>query len=253
MKKAYYYKSYNDDIVQSKKQEYKLKDGYKWIKNNIFYRFLSCIVYFLFFIIGNIYIRICLHVKIENKKILKEYRKNGYFLYGNHTQPIGDVFIPACVCSPKRIYVEVSQANLGIPLLGKILPMLGALPTPDSRADLKKFIEAVKYRINQKKCVVVYPESHEWPYYTKIRPFNSGAFKIQVNENVPAFCITTTYYKRKIGNKPGIKVYVDGPFIVDEKMDRKQKIENLSKEIYNYMTERAKNSNYEYIKYNEEK
>jgi len=51
MKKTYYYKSFEDDVVQSKEQEYKLKENYKWIKENIIYKLCSCIVYFIFFII----------------------------------------------------------------------------------------------------------------------------------------------------------------------------------------------------------
>lgn len=31
-----YYNTYEDDFVESKNQNYKLKDNYKWIKNNIF-------------------------------------------------------------------------------------------------------------------------------------------------------------------------------------------------------------------------
>ena len=127
--------------------------------------------------------------------------------------------------------------------------MLGALPIPDSIKDMKKFIEAIETRINQKKCVVIYPESHVWPYYTKIRPFKKGSFKFQVNQNAPAFCITTTYYKRKFGKKPAIKVFVDGPFMVDEELNNKEKIEELSKEIQDCMTNRSKESAYEYIEY----
>ena len=51
MEKTYYYKSFEDDVVQSKEQEYKLKENYKWIKGNIVYKICSCIVYFIFFII----------------------------------------------------------------------------------------------------------------------------------------------------------------------------------------------------------
>ena len=72
--------------------------------------------------------------------------------------------------------------------------------------DLKKpgqnyteLYDAIKKRIEQKKCVVIYPEAHVWEYYTKIRPFPSTSFKFPVNCDVPAFCMTTTYYKRKFG------------------------------------------------------
>ena len=39
-RKIYYYKTYADDLVKSRKQDYKLKDGYKWIHNNTFYNLI---------------------------------------------------------------------------------------------------------------------------------------------------------------------------------------------------------------------
>ena len=148
--KVYYYKSYEDDLIKSKNQDYKLKKNYKWIKNNIFYRLCSNILYCIAYIFGFFYCKFFLHVKIENREVLKKYKKQGYFLYGNHTQPIGDVFIPACVCKNKRIYTLVSQSNLGVAGIGLFLPMLGALPIPDSIKDTKKLINAIEKRIKQK-------------------------------------------------------------------------------------------------------
>ena len=251
--KVYYYKSYDDDLVKSKNQDYKLKENYKWIHDNIFYGLCSNILYFIAYIFGVFYCRFFLHVKIKNRKILKKYKKQGYFLYGNHTQPMGDVFIPAVVRKSKRIYVIVSQANLGVAGIGPLLPMIGALPIPNSIKDMKKLKQAINKRIEQKKCVVIYPEAHVWPYYTEIRPFNKTAFKFPVECNVPSFCMTTTYYKRKIGKRPGIMVYIDGPFIPDDKLSKKENEEKLRQEIDNCMKDRSKNSTYQYIKYEGEK
>ena len=78
-----------------------------------------------------------------------------------------------------------------------------------------------------KKCVVIYPEAHVWKYYTKIRPYPSTSFKFPVHCNVPAFCMTTTYYKRKLGKKPGIVVYIDGPFMLDNNLTKTIYIENF--------------------------
>lgn len=251
--KIYYYKSYNDDFVKSKNQNYKLKKDYKWIKENILYRICSEVVYFIAYIVGLFYCKFGLHVKVENRKILKKYKKQGYFLYGNHTQPVGDVFIPAYVANDKRIYTVVSQANLGVVGIGPILPMLGALPIPDSIKDTIKLKKAIEKRIEQKKCVVIYPEAHVWPYYTKIRPFQDTAFKFPVECNVASFSMTTTYYKRKFGKKPGIVVYVDGPFTPDNKLSKKENEEKICKEIYQSMANKSNNSTYEYIKYKGEK
>ena len=251
--KIYYYKSYNDDFVKSKNQNYKLKENYKWIQDNILYRICSEIVYFIAYIFGFFYCKFVLHVKVKNRKILKKYSKQGYFLYGNHTQPVGDVFIPAYVCNNKRIYTVVSQANLGVSFIGTMLPMLGALPVPDSIKDTKKLWDAIVKRIEQKKCVVIYPEAHVWPYYTKIRPFSSTAFKFPVNCNVASFSMTTTYYKRKFGKKPGIIIYLDGPFVPNHNLTKKENEEKICKEIYQSMVNKSNNSTYEYIKYKGEK
>ena len=53
MNKTYYYKSFSDDIVKSDNQDFKLKEDYMWIKNNIIYRACSWVVYFVFYIIRN--------------------------------------------------------------------------------------------------------------------------------------------------------------------------------------------------------
>lgn len=250
--KIYYYKTYNDDFVESKKQNYELKKDYKWIKENIFYRICSNFVYCVAYVIGSIYCKIGLHVKVKNRKVLKKYKKQGYFLYGNHTQPVGDVFIPALVAN-KRIYTVVSPANLGVAVIGKILPMLGALPIPDSIKDTIRFKKAIEERIKQKKCIVIYPEAHVWPYYTKIRPFQKTSFRFPVECNVASFSMTTTYYKRKFGKKPGITVYIDGPFMPDSKLSKKENEEKIYKEIYQSMVDKSNNSTYEYIKYKGEK
>ena len=162
---------------------------------------------------------------------------------------MGDVFIPSTHTSPRRIHVVISPANLGIPIIGGVLPMIGALPIPDKLSKMKLLREAISKRIKQKRCVVIYPEAHVWPYYTKIRPFSETPFKFPIEENVPSFCMTTTYQKRKHGKKPKITVYFDGPFFPDDTLPKKERVKKLHDDIYNCMNERSKESNYEYFGY----
>lgn len=127
--------------------------------------------------------------------------------------------------------------------------MLAALIIPEKISQMKDFMKAVEYRIKQGRGVVIYPEGHVWPYYTKIRPFPDSAFRFPIKNKVPAFCMTVTYYKRKNKLKPGIKIYVDGPFFPDVTLSAKEQEKDLNKKIYNKMVQRSKNSNYEYIEY----
>lgn len=138
-----------------------------------------------------------------------------------------------------------------MPFLGRVTPSLGAIPIPDGMKAYRNFVSAIDTRIAQKKAIVIYPEAHIWPYYTKIRPFTDVSFQYPIKLNVPAFCFTNTYQKRKFFKKPKIVTYVDGPFYPDEKLSGAKKRTDLRDRIYETMCERSKNSNaiiIEYIK-----
>ena len=244
-----YYKSFGDDFVESADQGIKLKKNFKWIHTNPIYRATSWIIYGIAWLIIRIAFPIAYGIRVKNKEVLKPYKKQGYFVYGNHTQMIGDVFKVPYVAKNKRAYVIASPANLGIPVIGKILPCLGAITIPTDFDKMRDFTNAIQTRIKQKHVISIYPEAHLWPYYTGIRPFPETSFKFPVNEDAPAFCVTTTYQKRKHRKKPRVTLYVDGPFVPDKDLNKKDRVKKLHDEIYNTMVERSKNSNYEYVIY----
>ena len=68
-----FYDSYTEDFVTSSNQNCEVKDNYKWLNNNIFYKLISTILYFLAYIIALIYCKLILKVSFKNKKVLKEY------------------------------------------------------------------------------------------------------------------------------------------------------------------------------------
>lgn len=244
--KTQYYDEYSDDFVTSAKQDFKLKDNYKWLDKSIFYKIISRILYFFAYIFAVIYCKLILHVTFKNKEVLKG--QEGYYLFGNHTQPIGDALIPLLAITPKKNYCVVSTANLGIPILGKILPFVGALPIPNKIHEKKNLFNAMSLLV-KKNVITIYPEAHVWPWYTKIRPLPTSSFKFPIKDNVPSFCMTTTYQKSKFFKKPKITVYFDGPFYPQEGQTAKEKAASLRDQIDNTMQERSQNSTYEYVKY----
>lgn len=249
MERLYYYKSYTDDVVTNENQDYKLPDNYEWIKNSRTERVKSGAVYAQAIVCGFLYCKFGLHVRVVGRKKLKENKSRGFFLYGNHTQMVADVFLPAIACLGKRIYTVVSPANFGLPVIGRILPSLGALPIPDRLSMMKTFQRAIGTRIEQKHVVVIFPEAHVWPYYTKIRPFPDTSFYYPVQQNAPVYALTTTYQKRLIGKKPGITLYIDGPFYPDGTLAAKEQRAKLCELVSAAMQQRSKNSSYEYISY----
>ena len=249
MKKVRYYSSYDQDFVQTRDQDCQVPPDYLWVRHDLPYRVLSGLIYSVAIAFSALYCRLFLHIRFQNSKIVKEGRKSGAFIYCNHTQPLGDVFTPALPCLPGRIYTVVSPANLAIPVIGKILPYLGALPIPNSLRGMKEFHEAIEYRVNQGKYVTIYPEAHVWEYYTGIRPFSEISFKYPVKLQKPVYCMTSTYQQRHIGKRPRCTVYVDGPFYADESLSPKAQALKLREQVYECMVQRSKASNCQYIRY----
>lgn len=247
--KIYYYQSYTDDFVESSKQDYILPRNYQWVRKDVKARLLHRILYPLVRVFAFFYCRFILHATIVNKDILKQFRYKGCFLFGNHTQVMGDAVVPVFINGARPISVVVSSANMGIPVLGRILPCLGALPVPQDRRKLHCLMKGIGTAIDDGHCVVIYPEAHVWPYYTDIRPFPKTSFHFPVEQNAPCFSMTTTYFKRAGHKKPGIRIYLDGPFTVPPDLPSRMQQELLRDQVYAKMKERSKNSTFEYIRY----
>ena len=247
--KKIFYTSFEEDVVVHGRQNVPLPEDYKWIDERR--KTDGKLLYSLAKAAGWLYFKLFFGGKIVGKEKLKGMKDTGYFLYCNHTQPLGDVLFPALPATPKRIYIVVSPANLSLPVIGKMLPALGALPTASNIREQRQFGEAVKRRIEEKNCVVIYPEGHLWPWYTGIRPFAPGAFHYPVELGVPAFTMVTVYRKRKFVKKPAVTLYIDGPFYPDPANNKRAEKKALGERIRDRMTEAAHRSDicyYEYIR-----
>ncbi len=245
--KVRYYQSFTDDFAQSANQDFNLPDDYVWVRNDVSSKVLSNLIYGLAIVFGGIYCKLFLHTKIRGRKNIKGVNGD-FFIYGNHTQPVGDVILPALCVLPKRIYTVVSTANYGIPVIGKILPYLGALPIVNTLHGMKELTKAIGTRIKKGHPVVIYPEAHVWEYYTKIRPFPDTSFKFPVKFNKPAFAMTVTYKKSKLFRRPITEVFFDGPFYAKGNTAA-EKTADLHSKVLLTMQERSKNSNFAYIEY----
>ena len=198
-----------------------------------------------------LYAKIKFKTKIIGKEKLKLYKKQGYFIYGNHTQAFADTFLISNAVFPKINYLIVNPENVSMKYLGNAVQMLGAIPIPSNKEAMKNFLNTIETRIKQGYSITIFPEAHIWPYYTKIRPFKGVSFKYPVQLEVPAFCVTNTY-QRYGKNNDNVKIvsYIDGPFFPDKEcVTIKEKQQNLRDKIYNQMVKRSKNSNIEVVKY----
>ncbi len=178
-----------------------------------------------------------LHLRIEGKEKLLPYCKQGYFLYGNHTQIPGDGYMPNVLAFPKDVYMIVNPDNIAFPGTKNLMMMLGTLPIPTEISGFSAFDAALRTRLFEGGCIMVYPEAHIWPYCTFIRPFSAVSFRYPVKYNVPAFSFTVTYRRTK-GGRPAVVAYVDGPFWGTGDCP-KAKQQDLHRQVYSAMCARA--------------
>ena len=199
--------------------------------------------------IAFLYVKLALRQKSVGREKLKPFRKQGIYMYGNHTQAVGDPFTPNVFSFPKRVSFIVHANNVSMPVLGRINPSLGAIPLPDNMEAFKNFRACVNGRIEKGHAVVIYPEAHIWPYYTKIRNFPDDSFGYPAKSDTPVFCFVNTYKGRGEGKKPDMITYIDGPFYPDMDIPLKQRRKKLRDEVYETMCRRAENSDIEVIRY----
>lgn len=248
--KVYYQDETKDEIIDFKIKAIKIDENYKYIHKNIFYKLWSFITYRLIATpIDFVYTKLFRRIKFVNRKVLKKHKKGGYFIYANHTDQFSDGFSPTLICFPKKPHLVVNPDNVSMPVWGRFTRMWGALPLPDTLGAVKNFNHAMEHTLEKDNPILIYPEAHLWPYYTKIRPFDARSFRYPIHFDKPVYTFTTTYQLRKEGKKPKMMIYVDGPFYVDKNLDKKQAQQDLRDRIYQQMCERAKLSNYEYLTY----
>lgn len=246
----YYKDELNDEFAGDHIKARKIDGSYRYIRESIPGK---CAHFFWYRIVAiplaRVYMRMHFKHRIVHADVLKGARKSGYFMYGNHTHPLGDAVIPTLVNRPVDVATIVHPNNVSMPWLGKITPYLGALPLPDDKEAMKHFLEALDHIYAEKKCIMIYPEAHIWPYYTKIRPFKDTAFRYPVQAHAPVFCLTNTYQQGRKDGVPQIVTYVDGPFYANEALPAKDQKKMLRDQVYRTMCERAKNNTVELIRY----
>lgn len=250
VKTIYYTNELTDEFSTAQITPKRIDENYKYLRTSL----AGKLAHFFWYKVlirpfAQIFMKIGFGHKVVNRHLLKKMKGHGFFLYGNHTNPVPDAFIPSLVCFPADTYVIVHPNNVSMPVLGRINPYLGALPLPDDIAATRNFMKAVKKVIELNKPVMIYPEAHIWPYYTKIRPFTDVSFGYPLSYHVPVYCLTNTYQKRKFHKKPRMVTYIDGPFSAPADLSMKEQKKILRDQVYETMSKRSLNSNVEWIKY----
>lgn len=246
--KTVFYETLESDVVPSADPDFRLPDDYDYDRDQPAQKALGSLIRFFLKGFGFAWCQGWLHVKVSNPELLDPYRDQGYFLYINHTQPVGDPFLPLCLVKGKPFSTICLPANLKVPFFGPLLPWAGALPLPESLSGMRTFRKQIEKRIKNRECVVIFPEARVWPYCTFLRPFPDTSFQYSIDLNVPVFCGSVTYRPGR-WKKPVMEVHLDGPFYPDESLPRRKKRRDLKERTEEAMKSHFREDDAVYIEY----
>lgn len=251
--KTVYYSSESDEFAVDNIKPRRIGEEYKYLRRGALYSLLRFILYRLIATpAAFLYCKLRLGHRVKRCADFRGggglRRSDGFMLFGNHTQQTADAFIPSLAVFPRDVYTVVHPNNVSMPVLGRLTPYLGAIPTPDSIKSAREFKRTIGARLSEGKCVCVYPEAHIWPFYTGIRHFSDSSVRLAVEFGVPAYTMTTVYKKRRRA-MPRAVTYVDGPFLANPNLPMREAASELCERLYQQMCERAKESDCEYIRY----
>ncbi len=250
-KTIYYQDELNDDFSGFHVNTKPLGEKYCYIRNGWLFKSFEFVFYYGI-MIPVVYMlqKIYCHQKFANRKVLKQAKKDGCFLVSNHTQVQSDSYIGPLATFPKKCFIISNPDVLSIPGLRLGMQAYGVIPVGMNLKEKKAFLHCVETRLEEGKAVIVYPEAHVWPYYTKIRPFDHQAFWYLSKQNKPMFVLTNCYQKRRFFKKPQIVTYADGPFYPNPEIGELAAAKALRDIAYETMCKRVEqHTTCEYIKY----
>lgn len=246
----YYENELEDEFSEAQLDTVHIGADYEYCREGAWRRFTH---FFWYRVVATplafLYSRVVLGQRIVGAQVMRPYLDGGFFMFGNHTQPVGDALMPHMIWTRKEKYTVVHPSNLKAHAVGPVTPSLGALPLPSTREAQRNFYSAIERRIGEGAAVIIYPEAHIWPWCSFIRDFRDDSFYYPVKMNVPSFSFTNVYMKRRHSEKPRIVTYVDGPFLPDESLPYRERRRDLAERVKKKMRERAALSDCEYIKY----
>lgn len=248
----YYSDELNDDFASSGKKIGRKQIGkdYPYAHKNVFWRIGSFILYQLIATpLVFLFVKIAFGMRFRNLKNVRNL-KNGYILYGNHTNGSTDAFIPSLIAFPRRSSLVSSQLAFSIPVVDKIIPLLGAIPLNDTFRGSVRMIEEMKARLKRGQAVGIYPEAHIWPFYNGVRPFTDISFGYAFMADVPAVGFAITYRQRKIFRNlpPLMTVTVGEPVYPEECADKTEMRNKIYDFISGTITEEKSFAYREYVK-----
>ncbi len=251
-KTIYWKDELHDDFDELGLKRPGVPKNYKYKRTNPINNFFSGILYHVIAI--PILATYCyLHgIRVENRRHYKKIKKEGGFIYANHVA-ISDVLkYQSLISFGKRINIIGYSDTLSMPIVRNICRALGYIPLPEKedRDNFHNMMDAIEWYVKKKhQAILIYPEAHIWPYYTKIRPFPNNSFIYPSMMYAPVIPMVTVWKKRKFRKTPRQVIRIGKPIYPLPGESISANKEYLHEKCISQMRELANTSQQEYIKY----
>ena len=110
----------------------------------------------------------------------------------NHTTFFDPVKMTGLVL-PGLIFQTLLEATVEFPFLGTFTRLLGGVPIPRGRTGYSKILEICKRMFKYRRFLHFYPEGECFLYNQKIRRFQSGAFRLAAELDIPIVPLVTVF------------------------------------------------------------
>jgi 1-acyl-sn-glycerol-3-phosphate acyltransferase len=110
----------------------------------------------------------------------------------NHTTFLDPVKI-AGIALPRLIFQTLLEATVEFPVLGTYTRLLGGVPIPRGRMGFQKILEICRKAFKYRRYLHFYPEGECFLYNQRIREFQSGAFRIATELDIPVIPLVTVF------------------------------------------------------------
>lgn len=233
--------SENEHIIQMwKPLEFNINQNYNYIEEGKIFNFFSDLLYYLIAIpILSIVNKIVYDLKIEGRENIKNL-ECGAISVSNHVLFL-DCSMVGLALKNKRIYYTSLESTYKMPFVRKLIRFLRAIPIPEGIKNKENFIRAINKALKQGRIIHLYPEAALWPYYSKIRKFKNGAFKLAVENEVPIIPIVITFrnpsgIRRILKKKQDVTLKILKPIKnINKDKTTKQNIEELKNQVHKVM------------------
>lgn len=192
-------------------------------------KFVSFIAYMILFVLYG--------VKVQGRKNIALLDHEGGISIMNHIHNM-DSSMAAVALSPQEVTFVSTPANFRLPVIGKILRLLGVIPTPTTLSSAKYFIRTIQHELKQNKIVHFFPEGFLLKNFQGLREFKNGAFYFAIKENKAILPMAIRQEKSRKGKqrwligKPRYFILIGEPLYPNPNLSTKFAIEDLKARSY---------------------